>query len=146
MLRLLSPKTPERGCSVAERNATHAEFSVETNSLDGFLHHCIPQASMRNPRLVGHPLDVLQLSGRPAGAASFCRSSRNCGFNHSVTTVPSVREFFRHLDIIIFLHHDGSVRLAAFALEYRGTVHTADTDFQRFSGVSWFNPITGAAG
>jgi uncharacterized protein len=37
-------------------------------------------------------------------------------------------------------------QLAAFALEYRGTVHTADTDFQRFSGVSWFNPITGATG
>ena len=37
-------------------------------------------------------------------------------------------------------------QLAAFALEYRGTVHTADTDFQRFPGVSWFNPITGAKG
>ena len=34
----------------------------------------------------------------------------------------------------------------ALALEYRGTVHTADTDFQRFPGVSWFNPITGAKG
>ena len=37
-------------------------------------------------------------------------------------------------------------QLAAFALEYRGTVHTADTDSQRFPGVSWFNPITGAMG
>jgi hypothetical protein len=31
-------------------------------------------------------------------------------------------------------------------MEYRGTVHTADTDFQRFVGVKWFNPITGAKG
>ena len=37
-------------------------------------------------------------------------------------------------------------QLAAFALEYHGTVHTADTDFQRFAGVSWFNPITGGKG
>jgi uncharacterized protein len=37
-------------------------------------------------------------------------------------------------------------QLGAFALTYRGTVHTADTDFQRFPGVSWFNPITGAKG
>jgi predicted nucleic acid-binding protein len=37
-------------------------------------------------------------------------------------------------------------QLAAFALEYRGTVHTADTDFQRFTGVKWFNPITGLKG
>ncbi|MBV9273678.1 MAG: PIN domain-containing protein [Verrucomicrobia bacterium] len=37
-------------------------------------------------------------------------------------------------------------QLGAFALSYRGTVHTADTDFQRFPGVSWFNPITGAKG
>ena len=37
-------------------------------------------------------------------------------------------------------------QLGAFALTYRGTVHTADTDFQRFPAVSWFNPITGAKG
>ena len=37
-------------------------------------------------------------------------------------------------------------QLGAFALTYRGTVHTADTDFQRFPGVSWFNPITGTKG
>ena len=37
-------------------------------------------------------------------------------------------------------------QLAAVAMEYRGTVHTADTDFQRFVGVKWFNPITGAKG
>jgi uncharacterized protein len=37
-------------------------------------------------------------------------------------------------------------QLGAFALQYRGRVHTADTDFQRFPGVSWFNPITEAKG
>lgn len=32
-------------------------------------------------------------------------------------------------------------QIAAIALRLRGTVHTADTDFQRFSGVRWTNPL-----
>jgi toxin-antitoxin system PIN domain toxin len=35
-------------------------------------------------------------------------------------------------------------QIAALAMEYKGTVHTADSDFIRFGGLHWFNPITGA--
>ena len=31
--------------------------------------------------------------------------------------------------------------LAALAVEYGGTVHSADTDFARFPGVRWVNPL-----
>jgi hypothetical protein len=31
--------------------------------------------------------------------------------------------------------------LAALAVEHRAVVHTADTDFLRFSGVKWANPL-----
>jgi len=31
--------------------------------------------------------------------------------------------------------------LAALAIEFRGTVHTADADFLRFPGVAWINPL-----
>ena len=31
--------------------------------------------------------------------------------------------------------------LAALAVESRGVIHTADTDFLRFSGVKWVNPL-----
>jgi predicted nucleic acid-binding protein len=31
--------------------------------------------------------------------------------------------------------------LAALAIECRGVVHTADTDFLRFAGVKWRNPL-----
>ncbi|HVS66668.1 MAG TPA: TA system VapC family ribonuclease toxin [Thermoanaerobaculia bacterium] len=34
-------------------------------------------------------------------------------------------------------------QIAAIAARYRATVHTADTDFQRFAGVRWHNPILG---
>ncbi len=32
-------------------------------------------------------------------------------------------------------------QIAAIAARYRATVHTADTDFQRFPGVRWKNPL-----
>ena len=32
-------------------------------------------------------------------------------------------------------------RIAALAHRYRATVHTADTDFERFPGVRWHNPL-----
>jgi toxin-antitoxin system PIN domain toxin len=31
--------------------------------------------------------------------------------------------------------------LAALAIECHGVIHTADTDFVRFSGVKWINPL-----
>lgn len=34
---------------------------------------------------------------------------------------------------------------AAIAIEYDAVLHTNDTDFQRFAGLRWFNPLTGAA-
>ena len=34
-------------------------------------------------------------------------------------------------------------QLAALAIEHHAVLHTADTDFLRFPGVRWFNPITG---
>jgi uncharacterized protein len=32
-------------------------------------------------------------------------------------------------------------QIAALALEYGATVHTADTDFSRFAGIEWKNPL-----
>ena len=34
-------------------------------------------------------------------------------------------------------------QIAALALEYGAVVHTADTDFARFKGLRWKNPLTG---
>ncbi|MEQ1912687.1 MAG: type II toxin-antitoxin system VapC family toxin [Vicinamibacterales bacterium] len=34
-------------------------------------------------------------------------------------------------------------QIAAVAIEYDATVHTSDTDFVRFPGVRWLNPISG---
>jgi hypothetical protein len=34
-------------------------------------------------------------------------------------------------------------QIAALAIEYDAVVHTADSDFLRFPGVRWLNPLTG---
>ncbi len=36
-------------------------------------------------------------------------------------------------------------QIAALAIEHDAVLHTNDTDFQRFSGLRWFNPLTGGA-
>lgn len=37
-------------------------------------------------------------------------------------------------------------QIAAAALQERAVLHTNDTDFQRFPGLQWFNPLTGKGG
>jgi toxin-antitoxin system PIN domain toxin len=34
-------------------------------------------------------------------------------------------------------------QIASLAIEHNAMLHTADTDFLRFSGLRWFNPVTG---
>jgi toxin-antitoxin system PIN domain toxin len=56
----------------------------------------------------------------------------------------------RHSELVFsFLRAEGKggnlttdAHLAALAIEFRGTIHTADTDFLRFPGVRWLNPLT----
>ena len=36
-------------------------------------------------------------------------------------------------------------QIAALAVEHNAVLHTNDTDFMRFSGLRWFNPLSGAA-
>ncbi len=55
----------------------------------------------------------------------------------------------RHAELVFsFLRAEGKggnlttdAHLAALAVESRGIIHTADTDFLRFSGVQWLNPL-----
>lgn len=37
-------------------------------------------------------------------------------------------------------------QIAALALQEKAIVHTNDTDFHRFSGLRWHNPLTGKSG
>ena len=58
----------------------------------------------------------------------------------------------RHVEQVLKLLEDigtagnlvTDAQIASVALEQGAVLHTADTDFIRFSGLRWFNPITGA--
>lgn len=52
-----------------------------------------------------------------------------------------------------FVEHSGGggrlatdALIAALGVRWRAVIHTADTDFVRFSGVRWYNPITDRRG
>jgi predicted nucleic acid-binding protein len=56
----------------------------------------------------------------------------------------------RHAELVFrFLREIGKggnlttdAHLAALAIEHNAVIHTADTDFLRFAGVKWTNPLT----
>ena len=58
----------------------------------------------------------------------------------------------RHAELFLgFLNSLGTggnlttdAHLAALAVEYQAELHTSDTDFARFSGLRWKNPLTSA--
>lgn len=55
----------------------------------------------------------------------------------------------RHLDLLDSLMQDAQasgdlttdVHLAALAIEYQAEIHSNDSDFSRFSGLRWTNPL-----
>jgi toxin-antitoxin system PIN domain toxin len=53
------------------------------------------------------------------------------------------------LDLLVALGTAGNwvsdAQMAALALDQGAVLHTADTDFARFPGLRWFNPITGTS-
>ena len=89
-----------------------------------------------NPRVLNPPMDVGQSLTRV----------------EEWLTRPHVRFIQpgpRHLEIAFgLLRHTGAAaqlttdaQLAALAIEWQGEVHSNDTDFGRFPGLRWVNPI-----
>ena len=49
-----------------------------------------------------------------------------------------------HMDVLLSLIRDssiGSALIAAIAIEHRAELHSNDSDFARFSGLRWRNPV-----
>lgn len=92
-----------------------------------------------NPRAFQHPMT-------PAEAAGHVRSWLA---QPSVAVLDSgPRHIEQVLKLLESLGTAGNLvtdaQIAVVALEHGAVVHTADTDFIRFPGLRWFNPITGA--
>lgn len=91
-----------------------------------------------NPRVYLHPLD-------PAAAWAFVAEWMSL----EVTWIPPIGQ--RTVDILGRLLRDHGVssdlvpdaQLAAIAIEHGAAVYSADTDFARFDGLRWVNPLVG---
>lgn len=89
------------------------------------------------------PRHSISWTGRPRG------DRRREQLAAPAAWVPNPAE--RHADVLgelIFEHHLGSsmipdAHLAALAIEHGVGVCSADTDFARFTGLKWINPLTG---
>ncbi len=92
-----------------------------------------------NARAFQHPMT-------PAEAARHVRSWLNRPVVQVLDSGP------HHVEqVLTFLEGVGAAgnlvtdaQIAAIALDHGALLHTSDSDFVRFSGVRWFNPITGA--
>jgi hypothetical protein len=58
------------------------------------------------------------------------------GPRHTDLVFAMLREFGAAAQLTTDAH------LAALAVEFRGTIHSADADFGRLAGVPWVNPLT----
>lgn len=91
-----------------------------------------------NPRAFHHPLT-------PAEAVSHVRS----WLHQDVVTIPELApdHFERVLALLEKLGSAGNLvtdaQIAAVAMANDAVLHTSDTDFMRFVGLRWLNPLTG---
>jgi uncharacterized protein len=89
-----------------------------------------------NPRIFANPMSMDQAAGRVESWLAR-------------RVVRIVHPGPKHAELLFgFLRAEGKggnlttdAHLAALALEHRGTIHTVDTDFLRFTGVEWKNPL-----
>lgn len=90
-----------------------------------------------SPRVYSHPMTVAEAGGH-------VRSWLKQPMVRVLDSTP------KHVDIVLGLVEAAGTaanlvtdaQIAAAALEHGGVVHTTDTDFMRFPGVRWFNPLT----
>jgi toxin-antitoxin system PIN domain toxin len=97
-------------------------------------------------------LGFVRLWTNPHLFANSMSVDQAAGFVESWLERPGVRIVNpgpRHAELLFgFLRAEGKggnlttdAHLAALAIESRATIHTADTDFLRFAGVRWHNPL-----
>ena len=91
-----------------------------------------------NPRVFRSPMSVAEVSGH---VRSWLATSAVQVLIPGVGHLEDVLKQLEHLGAAGNLVTD--TQIAAMALEHEATLHTADTDFIRFPGLRWLNPLTG---
>jgi len=91
---------------------------------------------MTHPRVLSRPLDVAQT----------VEHVRSWLIQEPVRILhPGARFEQLFLEYLVVLGTAGNLttdaQLAALAVEHQGELHSADTDFVRFAGLRWINPL-----
>jgi toxin-antitoxin system PIN domain toxin len=91
---------------------------------------------MTHPRVLSHPLDV----GQTVGHVRSWLAQEPVRILH-----PGARFEQLFLNYLTELGAAGNLttdaQLAALAVEHQGELHSADSDFLRFAGLRWINPL-----
>lgn len=91
---------------------------------------------MTHPRVLSKPLDV-------ETAIKHVRSWLECSSVRILHPGASFERLF--LDYLLALGTAGNLttdaQLAALAVEHQGELHSVDSDFHRFTGLRWRNPL-----
>ena len=88
----------------------------------------------RNPLAAGEALAIVESWLRAPPARVMDPTNRH---------IVVLGELMRSLGITGNLTSDA--HLAVLAIEHGATIHSADSDFAKFAGVNWLNPLTGYA-
>lgn len=114
------------------------------------------KAALEGDELVGIPNEVCLGFVRFAtnarlGAASVPLADARSVVNewlslpHIRVLTPSANHFDQVMNLVAATHGSGALIsdavLAAYAIQYRATLHSNDGDFSRFPGLSWKNPL-----
>ena len=114
--KLLSGHEPVGLCSVVVfsflRLTTHPKV---------FIHPMTVQEATERVRAWMDRPNVRMLHPNPAHFASVCALLEAAGTGGNLVS---------------------DAQIAALALEYNAEIHTADTDFNRFKGITWSNPLS----
>jgi uncharacterized protein len=91
-----------------------------------------------SPRAFTHPMTVAEATGHVrAWLEQSIVQVLGSSAHHVVRTLALLEQVGTAGNLVTDAH------IAALALEHDGVVHTSDTDFVRFPGVRWLNPISG---
>ncbi len=91
---------------------------------------------MTHPRVLTHPVD-------PSIAVDY--ASAWLGFPHITPLNPGSNHLAYFLQNLVAAGTGGNLvtdcHIAALAMEYQAELHSNDTDFSRFPGLRWVNPL-----
>ena len=94
-------------------------------------------------RLMTHPSVLVRPAARHARRSTTCANGSGFPTSRRSTRVPSIMALLRRNLAVAGVGANlvTDSHIAAVAIEYQAEIHSNDTDFSRFPGLRWRNPL-----